>query len=371
VRRRWRNVVFGSPLRLNLQLLCTARTPVKEVLDVWPALPIHIRDEDSISGLDNITAVLEHNDRICEIVLHQVSNSLLERVSAALMQEPFPALTQLELVAHYETTPTLPSEPFRGGSAPRLREFSLDGIPIPDLPKLLLSATHLIDLTLWSIPCSGYISPEAMVTCLSALISLEQLLLEFQLPRSYPDQEIERLRPRPLTRSVLPSLILFAFRGVSEYLEDFIARIDAPRLCQLDITFVNQIVFDTSQLVHFISRTPRLKEPDEAQLDFNNSAVWITFSTPETGDLKVEILGESDWQFSSLRLAQVCSSFSPSLSTVEDLYIYQHPYSEPDWQDDEIESIIIGKFTSIYYRNESLHIRAICAAYRARTASAR
>jgi hypothetical protein len=210
-----------------------------------------------------------------------------------------------------------------------------------------------------------------MVTCLSALISLEQLLLEFQLPRSYPDQEIERLRPRPLTRSVLPSLILFAFRGVSEYLEDFIARIDAPRLCQLDITFVNQIVFDTSQLVHFISRTPRLKEPDEAQLDFNNSAVWITFSTPETGDLKVEILGESDWQFSSLRLAQVCSSFSPSLSTVEDLYIYQHPYSEPDWQDDEIESIIIGKFTSIYYRNESLHIRAICAAYRARTASAR
>ena len=28
--RHWRNIVFVSPLRLNLQLLCTASTPVRE-----------------------------------------------------------------------------------------------------------------------------------------------------------------------------------------------------------------------------------------------------------------------------------------------------------------------------------------------------
>ncbi|KAH9991426.1 hypothetical protein BJV77DRAFT_529009 [Russula vinacea] len=37
--RNWRNVVFGSPRRLNLQLYCTARTPVKQTLDVWPLFP--------------------------------------------------------------------------------------------------------------------------------------------------------------------------------------------------------------------------------------------------------------------------------------------------------------------------------------------
>jgi hypothetical protein len=79
-----------------------------------------MRDEGPISDLDNVIAALEHNDRISEIVLHQVPNSLLERISAALMQEPFPALIQLELAAHYETTPAVPSEPFRGGSTPRL-----------------------------------------------------------------------------------------------------------------------------------------------------------------------------------------------------------------------------------------------------------
>jgi len=55
---------FRLPLRLNFQLLCMASTPVKERLDVWPALPICIRDKGPISDLHNITAVLEHNNRI-------------------------------------------------------------------------------------------------------------------------------------------------------------------------------------------------------------------------------------------------------------------------------------------------------------------
>ena len=41
--RNWRNVVFGSPRRLNLHLCCTKRTPVRENLDIWPQLPIIIK----------------------------------------------------------------------------------------------------------------------------------------------------------------------------------------------------------------------------------------------------------------------------------------------------------------------------------------
>jgi hypothetical protein len=40
--QRWRQVVFGSPLRLNLRILCTYGTPVRKHLDIWPNFPIHI-----------------------------------------------------------------------------------------------------------------------------------------------------------------------------------------------------------------------------------------------------------------------------------------------------------------------------------------
>jgi hypothetical protein len=210
----------------------------------------------------------------------------------------------------------------------------LEGIPFPDLPKLLLSATHLVDLSLSNIPHPGYILPEAVVTCLSALINLEGLHLDFQLAQSYPDRKT--LRPRPLTRAVLPSLTTYGFGGVSEYLEDFVALIDAPRLNYLRITFVNHIVFDTSQLFHFINHTPRLKAPDEVHLAFYGLSVFVTLSSPTPGsgepDVKIFCVG-SDGRVSSL--AQVCISFSASLSTVENLYISQRRYLEHKWQDDD------------------------------------
>ena len=42
--QRWRILVFGSPRRLNLRLLCTIDRPVKRVPDVWPTLPIVVHD---------------------------------------------------------------------------------------------------------------------------------------------------------------------------------------------------------------------------------------------------------------------------------------------------------------------------------------
>ena len=38
--RKWRNIVFGSPRRLDLRLYCTEKTPVRKTLEVWPLLPI-------------------------------------------------------------------------------------------------------------------------------------------------------------------------------------------------------------------------------------------------------------------------------------------------------------------------------------------
>jgi hypothetical protein len=143
---------------------------------------------------------------------------------------------------------------FLGGFAPRLEVVNFFHLPFSGLPKLLLSATHFVDLRLYDIPHPGYISPDAMVAALSTLPSLKYLSIGFKSPESCPDLETRRLPPS--TRSVLPALKSFAFKGASEYLEDLVTDIDALQLNKLEITFFNDIVFDTPQLIQFISRTP-------------------------------------------------------------------------------------------------------------------
>ncbi len=89
-----------------------------------------------------------------------------------------------------------------------------------------------------------------MVTCLAALTRLENLKLKFHTPRPLTDQESRR--PPPLTRSVLPALNVLWFKGVSEYLEDLVAWIDAPLLHDLEIIFFPSayIRYSTASPVH-------------------------------------------------------------------------------------------------------------------------
>ena len=96
--RKWRDVVFGSPRRLDLRLFCTSSTPVREMQDIWPHLPIELwYDRHESLDMDNIFAALEHNDRICDLDLtYCEDNPGLEELLAAL-QRPFPKLTNLEL----------------------------------------------------------------------------------------------------------------------------------------------------------------------------------------------------------------------------------------------------------------------------------
>ena len=159
--RKWRNIVFGSPRRLNLRLYY--RKTVRRMLDVWPALPIVIKVINvDLWRLDDIISTLEHNDRIYELNIPEALASQLNRILPA-MQQSFPALTRLELGCGDETTPVQPDS-FLGGSAPRLQYLILDRILFPGLPKLLLSATRLVALEIWMIPLYGYISPAVLVT---------------------------------------------------------------------------------------------------------------------------------------------------------------------------------------------------------------
>ena len=325
----WRNVVFGSPRRLNLRLECGASTPVREMLDIWPPLPIHIVIGGlETQGIDNIIATLEHNDRIRDLSIFGIPRSERETIWAAL-QQPFPALTNLQLSFMTETPfPVVPAS-FLGGSALGLQTLRLECIPFPGLPNLLLSATHLVDLHLQRIPDSGpgYFPPEAMVTALFVLTRLENLEIWFKTPRSRADQKTRYLPPQ--TRTLLPALITLSFKGVTEYLEDLVTAIDAPLLDDLGIIFFHQLIFDTPQLTQLINRTPKFKAHGDARVEFS---YWdVTVALPQTFDGVIE-LGISCWPQSNWGLSsvvQLCSSSLPPafIPAVEHLYIIQSNYS--------------------------------------------
>ena len=338
--RRWRNLVFGSPRRLNLQLYCTPETPTRDKLDVWPALPLVIEGDFILTDTDNIIAALGQSNRVCHVLLSFFGRKM-EQVLAP-MHVSFPELTRLELLSPFwspDDTPTVIPDSFLGGSVPHLRFLRLNSIPFLGLPKLLLSATHLVDLHLDRIPHSGYISPEVIVASLSVLSSLETLHLGFRSPQSRPDWGSQR--PPPSKRSILPALNGFCFKGVTEYFEELVTHIDTPQLRDTCITFFNQIDFDCPRLAQFINSTPILRGRDGAYMQFHDTIASVTheyrISDSDYNELRIRILCEDpDWQLSSIE--QVCN-FLPPLSLVEDLYI-EHQYLERDWKNDAIENTL-------------------------------
>ena len=174
-----------------------------------------------------------------------------------------------------------------------------------------------------------------MVAALSTLTSLEHLLLKFKSPESCPDLETRRLSPS--TRSVLPVLTSFSFKGVTEYLEDLVTDIDAPQLNNLWISFFNDSVIETPHLIQFISRTPVSSALENVHIFLGGDTALVTFRSQIYGhELKVIIFCEGvDWQLSSLE--QVCTSCLPFLSTLKDLYIYKYASSQT-YQKDSIEN---------------------------------
>jgi hypothetical protein len=164
------------------------------------------------------------------------------------------------------------------------------------------------------------------------LTRLTELGLGFESPQSCPDQETRRLPPP--TRSVLPALRIFGFKGVNEYLEELVAQIDTPRLGHFKATFFNDIDFDIPELIRLVSHASVLKAPNEAHVVFDSRTASVKLQ-PQASNFehfKVEILcREPDWQLSSV--AQICTTSLPLLSTTENLFIYERVDSQLDWKD--------------------------------------
>jgi hypothetical protein len=308
--RRWRNVVFASPHRLDLRLLCRKGRPVRAMLDIWPALPINIKGfwgERSETLLNSIVAALEHRDRVRSINLKYVPGPQGERLAETAFQAQFPELTEMRF---WTCGPVLPDS-FLGGSAPRLRTLWLTSVPFPAAQTLILSARDLVHLRLDHIPHLGYIPPASMVACLSSLNKLESLSLGFESRRSRPDQPSSP--PPPQSRVVLPALIKLLFHGRREYSEDLVARIDTPVLNQLNMTFFPKPPFDVPHLKQFIDRAKALKPSKVAELRISSWSIHLDLHGPSLG-VRCD---RFEWQVSSFAL--LCGQVSHLLSLVERL----------------------------------------------------
>jgi len=213
--QRWRSIMFSAPLRLDLKIICKCRTPTREILDLWPELPITIWVSHLYHEIEeNAIAALKHEDRVSEVCIHSHSNDRLERIAEA-MKYPFPVLTSLFIESTDQTVMLLPNSLF-GGCALQLRSLSLHNVTFLALPRLLLSVTGLVKLSLSHLTHSEWISPEAMVDCLSLLTRLEQFRLEFKPPGCHPRRTNGHLHS---TCTVLPSLTTLRFQGMTEYFD--------------------------------------------------------------------------------------------------------------------------------------------------------
>jgi hypothetical protein len=364
--QRWRQIVLASPLGLHLRLYCTYGTPVLKTLECWPPFPLVVNyggspmlDPPALEDEENIMAALKQSDRVRSITL-TLTNSLVENLST--IHEPLLQLEELVLLSRDSVKLTLPSA-FRSGS--RLRTLYLTRIALPALPQLLSPSTGLVDLQLHEIPNVGYFSPEAFANALSAMTQIKSLSLHFL---SLPPRRKYVALPLPSgERVVLPALTRLKYRGTCKYLDSFVARIDAPRLGDIDITFFSQPTMDASQLGRFIERIEMQTSLGRADIQTTAHAISITFRTPSTSTpLRLQISCEQlDWQLSSM--TQICDHFSPFLFRVEDLRISstQSPNGEDAMAGELLWPELLRAFSrATDFRVAGVHVTEILCALR-------
>ena len=318
--RSWRQIVLRYPLGLDLRLHCTYGIPVQKSLECWPPFPLIVKyggfpglNPPALEDDNNIIASLKRSDRVSSINL-TVTSSLIEKLPA--ITEPLSGLEELVLLSKDNVQLTLPSA-FRWGSC--LRTLHSTRVAIPSFPQLFSPCQDLTNIVLHEIPSSGYFSPEAFASALSGVTNLQILSLHFL---SFPSRrKFLSLPPSSEERVLLPALTCFKYRGISKYLDSLVAKIDAPRLEDIDITFFSQPTMDVSQLGLFIERIEMQTPLSRADVKISLHTISVTFLDQSTAKLfRLRIPCEQlDWQLSSM--TQICNHFSPVLFRVEDLRI--------------------------------------------------
>ena len=361
--RIWRQIVFSTPLGLNLRLYCTYGTHFLKTLDLWPSLPIVVQyggfldlDPPTPEDDENIITALKQSGRVGSISL-TITSSLFERLSAIL--DSFLELEELTLLSLDNMQPPFPNS---FGWGPRLRTLQSTRISLPLLPQLLLPSRDLVDIQLLEIPSAGYFSPDAFASAISEMTQLETLSLHFlSLP---PRRSYLRLPPQSGERIILPSLTHLKYRETSKYLDSLVGWIDAPRLGDIDVTIFFQPTMDALQLGRFIERIEMQASLSQAEIQTSARAISLCISHPGAPPrVKLQISCERlDWQLSSM--TQICNRFSPFLFRVNEVGISsaQSSSRRGDMDGDSWSELIAALGGANDFRVSGVHVTDILCA---------
>jgi hypothetical protein len=146
--RSWRNLILGSAPYLGVCLVCTLGTPVADMLEHSPSLPLFIdyrlnskMDTAMIAEAEEgITLALKQRDRVRR-VRFRMPFSIIQKL-VRIIEEEYPVLEYLIILPSTTLITTLRlSETFR---APHLRHLTLKGIGLPIGSRLLTTAVGIV-----------------------------------------------------------------------------------------------------------------------------------------------------------------------------------------------------------------------------------
>jgi hypothetical protein len=276
--RRWRHIIFASQRVLHLRLFCTYRTPVLKSLDCWPALPIVVEyggalELDPLASEDeaNIMVALKRSDRVHSIRLN-LTNPLLEKLSA--IKTTFSQLEDLVLQARDNLPLPLPV-PDSLSWGRRIRSLELTRVTFSALPQLLYSSRELVHLHLHEVLYPLHSSPKVLADALHWKLQLRSLSLH--LP---PITNPIAASSLPRRRAFLDALTRVNFIGIAEYLEDFVAILDAPHLEDIEIVLFNESIPRLSNLIEFLDRITMHKSHRRAEILFSQNTLSISLTQP-------------------------------------------------------------------------------------------
>ena len=202
------------------------------------------------------------------------------------------------------------------------------------------------------------------------MTKLEMLHLVFHDPQSLPDPASRP--PPPPPRFVLPALTDLMFRGVYAYLEDLLARIDAPLLDCLLVMFFKALNFGIPQLHRLISHAEHFKAFDHAEVLILSDSILLDLypqarAVNHRRRLAIGIdCTELGSQLSSL--TQLCSPSFSLISALKELKIVtESEYLSSSHRQDDTENTQWVKFLEPFTAVKNLYLmdeiaRRVCGA---------
>ena len=343
-----------------MHIECTNGTPIVDTLDHLPPLPLFVTYGNwrgpALTMQDElgIYHVLQLHDRVRHIKF-DLPPSVVHK-AFVLMDKHFPILEHLsiEMPTPYQyITLTLP----KAFLAPNLRHLALPCVTPPKRLRFLTSTVSLVTLQLDNIQIFSYFRPRLLVARLSLLPQLEKLSIGFSMPIPRPSAERERLGEQG-TPVTLPNLKALRFKGVSAYLDSFIAQIEAPLLERLWITLFNQIAFPHPRLFRLINITEGFKVPT-ARVSFHRDYVSVITSHYNSrwidGPFRLRVeCKQSDWQIDCA--AQICGALIPALSNVVRLVLESHDGIISELENGDIDTTTWHEILRSFIGVMELHI---------------